>query len=783
MNRIRSLTLFVLLVVSLAGLGGAAPEAAAADRFAVNAASAAWNLTSTWSATSGGAAGASIPVAGDNVFIGETATARAVTIPAGYTAQATNVTLGTTAGVANAKTLTLSASDSTLTVSGNLTVNKPSNAVNNLLNVNAGTVNVGGTLTLGGTTGTATRVARIVITTGTLNIDGNLVFVAGVAANNSINFSASSGTINLKGAFTATVGTIQNPGTSVFNYKGTAAQQTALIGVSSIIYQNLHFNNTFNSGTPATSGVILSAAISAANVLGNVRVQAGNLNNGGFAIVGGAGDTFQVADGARFNLTGTTSVMPTGFSTTTLGTAVGNMSTVSFQGTGIQVIASGPTYGHLIAAGGNEKRPAAGTLTVAGDLTVSAGSTFNANTSDPVVNVTGNVTVDGTYTASATPASALTIGGNLSGTGTYTGNAAPVNLAGNFTRPTTAFTSGAGLFTLNGTAAAAQTISGPPATTTTFTNLRINNTGAPGGVTMSTDVTVDTQLTLSSGTFAVGANLLRLNGPSIAGTPANLSTSASSSLYFGGASAGVIVPSGVTQLDNLTVDNANGITLGSSPTVNGLLTFTNGDLVTTSAHTLTMGSAAPPIAGAGTTRHVVGNLARAFLAVAGTSYIFTLGDGTNYTPVTITFPAAPTAGTLTISTSSATALDHPDTTSVTSSLNSAKSVNRYWTMKKDAALAGAFNAAFTYVAGDVDDAPNAHLMRFARGSVCTGSGSSRSCSTTWTNPTTVASPTSTLATATGITLTTTSESDFAIGELGTTRFAREREFIYTRERY
>jgi MSHA biogenesis protein MshQ len=467
----RRLAETLTFLAALVGLSGVGSYAHAAQRFAV--ANTAWNLTSTWSATSGGAAGASVPVAGDDVFIGDIAAARAVTIPAGYAAAATSVTLGTTAGVANAKTLTLSANTASLTVSGNLTVNKPTNAVSNLLNVNAGTVTVNGNVTLGGTAATATFISGIVITTGTLNVDGNLVFTSGVAGNNLINFSASSGTVNLKGAFTATVGTFSNPGTSTFNYNGTtAAGQTVRIGTSSIIYQNLHLNNT------GTAGATLNAAISATNVLGNVRVQTGILNNGGFAMVGSAGGTFQVADGARFNLTGT-SVIPTGFGTRTFGTTVGNMSTVSFQG-GNQTIAAGLTYGNLILDGA-----AASTKTM---------GTAAAQT----ITVAGNFTVQGTTT-------------------TYAGNTfnPAVNLAGDFTNSATTFNSGTGIYTFN--LAGAQQITG----TTSFVNLAVNKSG--NTLTLNNNVTATVSLNLQAGTVTTGGNTLILapavaaNGCSFAG--------------------------------------------------------------------------------------------------------------------------------------------------------------------------------------------------------------------------------------------------------------------------
>lgn len=76
--KIRLLLIINLLIVSALAFG--------ANRYAVNAASAAWNVTSTWSTTSGGTSGASIPVATDVVFIGEGSAARTVTIPNGYSA-------------------------------------------------------------------------------------------------------------------------------------------------------------------------------------------------------------------------------------------------------------------------------------------------------------------------------------------------------------------------------------------------------------------------------------------------------------------------------------------------------------------------------------------------------------------------------------------------------------------------------------------------------------------------------------------------------------------------
>ena len=148
--------------------------------------------------------------------------------------------------------------------------------------------------------------------------------------------------------------------------------------------------------------------------------------------------------------------------------------------------------------------------------------------------------------------------------------------------------------------------------------------------------TVAGTLTLSGGTFAVGANTLTLNGPAIAGTPNNLSTTASSTLVFGGSSTGITVPSSVANLSNLTISNPNGISL-SGPLSSGTLTFTSGILNTSPTNLLTItNTAAGSIGGASTTSFINGPLARTLLAGQtnyGTPYLFPVGDGADYRPL------------------------------------------------------------------------------------------------------------------------------------------------------
>lgn len=303
--------------------------------------------------------------------------------------------------------------------------------------------------------------------------------------------AGSSMTLNISGAaapFPGT-GTITSLSTVTWNFTGSTAQTlSADTGTS---YGNVRITNT--------NDVTLGVALTAARILHDLTVETGGrLSNGGFAITLAAASNFAVQSAAFFDLTGTTTMVAvSGGGTKTFDAA----STVTYGGANQAVTAE--TYGNLVMSGSGTKTPAAGTHTIAGNFIINAGPTYAAATNDPTINITGDATIDGTYAASNVAGRALTIGGNMSVGGTYTGNVAPLNVAGDFTRTGT-FTSSTGLVTLNGTAAAAQTVTGA----TTITNLQINNTGSPGGITLANSVTVGTLLTLTSGVVTTGGNTL-----------------------------------------------------------------------------------------------------------------------------------------------------------------------------------------------------------------------------------------------------------------------------------
>ncbi len=147
---------------------------------------------------------------------------------------------------------------------------------------------------------------------------------------------------------------------------------------------------------------------------------------------------------------------------------------------------------------------------------------------------------------------------------------------------------GANTLTLNGLVtvaggsltggASANIVFGGAGATTALPAVTLNNLtiARANGISLAGAVTVGGTLTLTSGNFSVGANTLALDGPPVAGNPASLVTTSSSSLAFDGSASGVVIPSSVVALANLTVNNANGVALNSSPTIGANLTLSAG---------------------------------------------------------------------------------------------------------------------------------------------------------------------------------------------------------------
>lgn len=383
---LRTTTVIALLLLA------AAFPAEAVNRYAI--ASAAWNLGTTWSNSSGGATCNCVPLAGDDIFIGEGATARAVTIPAAFsTPNVASITIGNT-GLNGVTSLTLSAATATLNVAGAVTVNNPGNNNINVLAVGAGTANLG-SVSLGG--GGGNRQASISISTGTATITNNI----GITNGNSLVTFTGAGTLNIGGNF-ANGGTFtRSTGTVIYN--GTGAQS-----VGTYTYTNLSVNKTAGTATLTGNTVITGGNVSVGTSGGTLDLSTFSLNRSA------AGGTFTVVNGATLKIGGTNS-FPTNYTTHTLGAT----STVEYSGTNQNVAAeAAPGYGHLILNGAGPTKTAVGAFTVRGNLSIT-GVTFAGATFTHTVN--GNVSNTGTHTATT---GSITLNGGaaahaLSGTGTY----------------------------------------------------------------------------------------------------------------------------------------------------------------------------------------------------------------------------------------------------------------------------------------------------------------------------------------------------------------------------
>lgn len=254
--------------------------------------------------------------------------------------------------------------------------------------------------------------------------------------------------------------------------------------------------------------------------------------------------------------------------------------------------------------------------------------------------------------------------------------------------------------------------------------------------------------------------------------------------FIGSATAQAIAGSSPTTFYALTINKpaSTSLTISTSPTVTNQLTLVSGRLVT-GANKITLGASASvsrtggltPAAAA--TNHVVGNFEKVFPAGAA-SFIFPVGDGNNYTPIQVAFGAGASGGSLTATTPAAPAADHPDTAGGRSGIDPQASVNRYWTLKNSTA-AGTYNVTLHYLASDLDGAAPSHV---SRGSGCATSGGIRNCNP-WGRYSGALSGSS-IATSAGLKLASGEpEVDFVAGAASTPRFARQKEFIYTRETY
>lgn len=585
-----------------------------------------WNVTATWSTICGGAGGAGIPTASDNVII-----CSGITVNINANGNCNNLTIQGT-GILN-----FNKNAKTLNVGGNLTMSDNAQIIgganSRILNV-AGSMNVNSSSTV--------SIAGIQLNvSGTTTIDGQVTFSDDIGVKTFINPV----TVNASGAWTS----------------------TAIITTTNLIFQNGITHNgtsfqagacTFNTNNQNLAG---STAMSFANVVTVTGVTVTNnttvsITNTAAGALAGTGNWTQGAN-STLNYSGSTITVITLNATT-------NPNTVNYNCAGGQTV-YGVNYNNLTLSNTSAKTLTTSTTSISGNLTLSGtattttvvglsitgnlaignGTTFTAAAFD--LAVTGTTTVgegtNGTFTLSGA-SGARTFTGlvtvNSGATWNNSGNTA-VTFRGGITNSST-FTAGSGIqtfdtnpqsltgtftiasVTVNGviltnnntltvstaldgiggglTQAASSTLyisfTGPPGITTLTATANPNTVDYNSGVaqtikgttyhhliisvagikTLNAATTVNGNLTISAGTFADAGYIVTVKG-NVTNNGTHSSTG-SGKIYLNSGSALHTISGGTNTFGNVELDDAQGASWSGTGTtaVSGNLTVSSGTL-------------------------------------------------------------------------------------------------------------------------------------------------------------------------------------------------------------
>ncbi|WP_236695693.1 lamin tail domain-containing protein [Lentimicrobium saccharophilum] len=229
-----------------------------------------------------------------------------------------------------------------------------------------------------------------------------------------------------------------------------------------------------------------------------------------------------------------------------------------------------------------------------------------------------------------------------------------------------------------------KTYSGP---TTIYSGgtLQISSNQTLGDIVLNSGATliVDAGVTLTVTGSWTGGGTIQNNGTIVlAGTAAQT---------FPGAGTNIAA------MNNLTINNPNGVALDQNLNVSNNLTLISG-ILSTSTYNITVDNPLTnSINGGGSTNYINGYLRRSINGGVNT-YFFPIGTSTVYAPVQMAFTAGTVAGVLEGYTTNG---DHPNIGS--SNLNPAFSVNRAWYFNIVSGLGTAnYNATLNWVTADQD---------------------------------------------------------------------------------
>ena len=481
------------------------------------------------------------------------------TFPSGTTGIAGNLTVS---GSASANTTTNS---STIDYNGSSSQSVGAISYYNLTLSNSGTKTLAGNASVAG---------DLTVSAGTFNLS---TYTANRATTGGTITVLNGATLQIGGtnSFPSNYPTHTLGATSTVNYSGTT--QT----VSAETYGHLTISG---SGTKTLGG--------ASSVAGDLTVSGGTFSLGSYtANRSSSGGTITLSNGATFSIGGTNS-FPTNYATHTLGAT----STVNYSGTTQTVNAE--TYGHLTISGSGTKT-LGGASSVAGDLTVSAGtfnlSTYTANraTTGGTITVLNGATlrIEGTnsfpsnystrtlgaistvnYSGTTQTVSAETYGHlTISGSGNKTFASGTTGIAGSFTISAGTVDATTNTTTINYNGSGTQTINA-----ISYYHLTLSNAGtktfASGTTNIAGDLTVSGS---ASGNGTTNITTINFNG---SGTQAVAAISYYHlTLSNGGTKT---IATGTTAAGNLTTSGTVTASCSGSLTVTGNVTIGSGTIFT-----------------------------------------------------------------------------------------------------------------------------------------------------------------------------------------------------------
>lgn len=602
-----------------------------------------------------------------------------------------------------------------------------------------------------GTGTTGFSMDNLIITQGTLNLNvtaassikGNI----SVASGATLSFTpASATTINLNGTG---VQTISNAGTLTVagNSNLTVVSGSTVDFGTSIITGA----GTFTAASGSTVRTANTAGITSSGATGSIQTTTRTLNTGANYVYNG---TANQATGTGLPATvASLTVNNTGTNPTNVVTLTNNCTTASVVLTAGKLDLNAKTLtvssGGTVAATAGDFTATTGPVAFAGTATVSGTVNF------PTVTMAGGVNFG---SASNIVTSLQLNSGAFVSTNapTYlTGSTLIYNTTGTYGRNLEwSATSGAGypyhVQVQNGTTVNLAANGFADRAIAGNLNLGLNAAASAGSLSMGAttnklsiggnlviggNTSGSSALTLSS---AIGGDIYvsgnwdtKTNGSYASNTRA---------VFFEGTGTSTVTTIGAATFDYLFINKTSGgtVSLANDMTVNNNLTL-NAQLVTNAFKVIIP-------TGNNVTANpngwVRGNLQKN-IPTGTNSRTFEVGDATVYAPVTTAYTGVTGAGNIIVTT---TDNDHPQI--ATSTIDAAKSVNRFYTITNSGVTGGSYDGTFTFVSGDVD------------GGATTGNFIVNNyVNPTW-STTTTGSRTSTTTQATGLTV----YGDFQIGE-------------------